>query len=97
MLLLVFIAILNNYMYKECISFLCCLIKKKGDYTLPAGTTVAMSIYGMHRNPKVFPESETFKPERFLPEQSEGRHPNAFIPFSAGPRNCIGMSLKYQP
>jgi len=66
-------------------------LKKKGDYTLPAGTTVAMSIYGMHRNPKVFPEPETFKPERFLPEQSEGRHPNAFIPFSAGPRNCIGM------
>jgi len=59
---------------------------------LPAGATVALSIYGMHRNPKLFPDPDSFKPKRFLPENSEGRHPYAFIPFSAGFRNCIGMS-----
>lgn len=65
----------------------------EGEYTLPAGVSVALLIYGMHHNPSVYPEPESFKPERFLPEQSAGRHPYAFIPFSAGPRNCIGNNL----
>ena len=64
---------------------------KIGDYTLPAGLSVSLLFYGMHRNPRVYPDPDTFKPERFLPEQSVGRHPYAFLPFSAGPRNCIGI------
>nr|CAH0098902.1 unnamed protein product [Daphnia galeata] len=64
-----------------------------GEYTLPKGVTVGLSIYGMHHNPQVFPDPETFKPERFLPENCIGRHPFAFSPFSAGPRNCIGQKF----
>lgn len=66
----------------------------KGNYKLPAGATVVLGIYGLHHNPDVYPDPESFKPERFLPEQSEGRHHFAFIPFSAGPRNCIGNRTK---
>ena len=65
-----------------------------GEYILPAGLSVALLIYGMHHNPNVYPDPEVYKPERFLPEQSATRHPYAFLPFSAGPRNCIGKKTK---
>lgn len=56
---------------------------------LPAGTEVTMHAYTVHRDPILFPEGERFLPERWLEETPEMR--NAFIPFSAGPRNCVGM------
>lgn len=59
-------------------------------YTIPAGATISMHIYSLHRNEEVFPDPLTFKPERFESDQVTERHPFAFVPFSAGPRNCIG-------
>lgn len=61
---------------------------------IPKGTSVAMHIYNMHRNPKVYPEPDKFNPDRFLPENMQHRHPYAYVPFSAGPRNCVGTSYR---
>ncbi|KAF7286409.1 hypothetical protein GWI33_005329 [Rhynchophorus ferrugineus] len=58
---------------------------------VPKGTTVTIFLYGMNRDPKVFPEPEKFDPDRFLPEKQAARHNYSYIPFSAGSRNCIGQ------
>ncbi|CAG4937125.1 unnamed protein product [Colias eurytheme] len=58
---------------------------------LPKGTGIVASIYGVHRNPNVWgPDVDCFDPDRFLPERTKGMHPCSFIPFSHGPRNCLG-------
>ena len=54
------------------------------------GSTVIISPMAMNRNKKYFPNPHVFDPDRFSPENSIGRHPFCYIPFSAGSRNCIG-------
>ncbi|XP_042248324.1 cytochrome P450 4V2 [Thunnus maccoyii] len=60
-------------------------------FKVPKGANVVIITYSLHRDPRYFPEPEEFRPERFLPENSVGRPPYAYIPFSAGLRNCIGQ------
>ncbi len=52
-----------------------------------------LAIMSLHRDPKVFPDPEKFDPERFSQENSAKRNPFAYVPFSAGPRNCIGTEV----
>ncbi|XP_029048643.1 cytochrome P450 4g15 [Osmia bicornis bicornis] len=61
-----------------------------GDYTVPAGCTVVVATFKLHRQPHVYPDPDTFNPDNFLPEKTANRHYYAFVPFSAGPRSCVG-------
>ncbi|XP_042641862.1 cytochrome P450 4B1 [Tyto alba] len=61
--------------------------------SLPAGCQVGLSIFAIHRNRDVWQDPEVYDPLRFSPENSAQRHSHAFLPFSAGSRNCIGQQF----
>ncbi|XP_076297529.1 cytochrome P450 4c3 isoform X1 [Lasioglossum baleicum] len=58
-------------------------------HNIPIGSTVLVNLFLLHRDPRHFPEPDSYRPERFLPNGPK-YPPFAFIPFSAGSRNCIG-------
>ncbi|XP_022214613.2 cytochrome P450 4g1 [Drosophila obscura] len=61
-----------------------------GPYTVPKGTTVIVLQYCVHRRADIYPNPTKFDPDNFLPERMANRHYYSFIPFSAGPRSCVG-------
>jgi cytochrome P450 len=64
-----------------------------GGYAISAGSRIVISPFAIHRKPELWDEPESFRPERFAPENSAARHPHAYLPFGDGPRVCIGQHL----
>jgi len=61
-----------------------------GDYLVHKGETVVICPYTLHRRQDYFPNPEMFVPDRFTPENEKRLPYNAYLPFGAGPRTCIG-------
>jgi cytochrome P450 len=62
-------------------------------HPIPAGATIYIVPWLVHRNPRLWERPERFEPERFAPERVQARHRFAYIPFGAGPRICIGAAF----
>lgn len=60
---------------------------------LPANTKVDILIHAINHHPDVWPDHKEFRPRRFEEETRAEKNPYAYIPFSAGPRNCIGQNF----
>ncbi|KAK5643678.1 hypothetical protein RI129_007523 [Pyrocoelia pectoralis] len=61
-----------------------------GDYTIPARCTLIIAIFKVHRRADIYENPDVYDPDNFLPERTANRHYYSFIPFSAGPRSCVG-------
>jgi cytochrome P450 len=61
-----------------------------GGYEIPAGANITPSIHLVHRNPEIYPEPDSFIPERFL-DNPPGTY--TWIPFGGGVRRCLGAAF----
>lgn len=59
---------------------------------IPAGATVLVSPWVMHRLPSLWEQPSRFEPERFMPQRGK-RHRYAYLPFGGGPHQCLGNHL----
>merc|ERR1712070_366556 len=58
--------------------------------TIPAGTRLMIPIHLLHRHPLHWEDPDSFKPERWLGDKKPYNHSQVYLPFSTGPRRCIG-------
>lgn len=67
-----------------------------GGQAIESGTTVIVSPWIIHRHERLWDDPNAFRPERFLPANRKAIDRYAYIPFSAGPRVCIGAAFALQ-
>ncbi|CAG2111904.1 unnamed protein product, partial [Medioppia subpectinata] len=58
---------------------------------LYAGQDIEIPVYAIHHSEDFYPNAHKFDPDRFMPENRHKIIPYTYLPFGAGPRNCIGM------
>jgi len=66
-----------------------------GGYKIPSGANILFSAYCMHRVENLYEEPRTFDPDRWLPERTDRRQRDLYMPFGAGTRKCIGDSYAF--
>ncbi|XP_065365615.1 probable cytochrome P450 4d14 [Calliphora vicina] len=66
---------------------------KMGDKIIPSNTNIVLLTYAVGRDPDYFSRPNDFLPERFASVNGEKINPYTFLPFSAGPRNCMGQKF----
>ena len=64
-----------------------------GGYAIPPNSMVTLCPFITHRLPEFWPNPQKFDPERFTPANSADRHRFVYLPFGAGPRQCIGTGF----
>ncbi|XP_065920516.1 cytochrome P450 4F4-like [Dysidea avara] len=62
-------------------------------HLIPKGTMVGINALELHYQPDLWENPKVFDPLRFLPERCDERDSFTYMPFSAGPRNCIGQTF----
>lgn len=64
------------------------------NFLFPKGTNLLFFPQGTNKNSDVFKDPEKFDPDRFLPHNFKPENNYSYVPFSAGPRKCIGKNLQ---
>nr|KAG5687792.1 hypothetical protein BaRGS_017270 [Batillaria attramentaria] len=64
-----------------------------GGFQFRKGTVLRLLGSTQYMDPEIFPEPETFRPERFSKEEREKRHAYSWFPFGSGPRMCVARRL----
>ncbi|KAI8981092.1 cytochrome P450 [Pilobolus umbonatus] len=82
------VRVLGKYCKKDCIV--------PGGYKVKAGDSLLVHVHCLHRNEKEFPDPEKFDPDRWTSEEEQKRSRFSWLPFSTGPRGCIGMVFALQ-
>lgn len=59
-------------------------------YLIPEGKMIIIPIYHLHHDPRFWDDPETFNPERWAEDNGGAKHRFAYMPYSAGPRKCLG-------
>ncbi|MCJ1287955.1 hypothetical protein MMC26_007308 [Xylographa opegraphella] len=63
-------------------------------HAFPAGTVLSVPAYTIHHSTAIWgPDADSFRPDRFAPENLTDKQKQAFIPFSYGPRSCVGRNV----